>query len=40
LVVTDNRRRFIALLRHGIRVLTAAEFGEELDAQPSRRDAR
>jgi predicted nucleic acid-binding protein len=39
LVVTDNRRHFVALLRHGIRVLTAAEFAEELDAQPSRREA-
>lgn len=29
LVVTDNRRHFVSLLRHGIRVLTAAEFAEE-----------
>ncbi len=29
LVVTDNRRHFVGLLRHGIRVVTAAEFAEE-----------
>ena len=29
IVVTDNRRHFVGLLRHGIRVLTAAEFAEE-----------
>lgn len=29
LVVTDNRRHFISLLRHGIRVVTGAEFVEE-----------
>jgi len=29
LVVTDNRRHFVPLLRHGIRVLTAAEFADE-----------
>jgi predicted nucleic acid-binding protein len=29
LVVTENRRHFMPLLRHGIRVLTAAEFVEE-----------
>ena len=28
-VVTDNRRHFAALLRHDIRVWTAAEFAEE-----------
>ena len=27
-VVTDNRRHFTPLLRHGIRVLSAAEFAE------------
>lgn len=30
LVVTDNRRHFTSLLRHGIRVLTPAELVEEL----------
>jgi predicted nucleic acid-binding protein len=30
IVVTDNRRHFVPLLRHGIRVLTAAEFAKEL----------
>jgi predicted nucleic acid-binding protein len=30
LVVTDNRRHFTPLLRHGIRVLTPAELIEEL----------
>ena len=29
-VVTDNRRHFVPLLRHGIRVLTAAEFAAAL----------
>jgi predicted nucleic acid-binding protein len=29
IVVTDNRRHFIGLMRYGIRVLTAAEFVEE-----------
>jgi predicted nucleic acid-binding protein len=29
LVVTDNRRHFVSLLRHGIRVLTAREFADE-----------
>lgn len=29
-VVTNNRRHFVSLLRHGIRVLTAAELIEEL----------
>ena len=29
LVVTDNRRHFVGLLRYGIRVLTAAEFADE-----------
>jgi predicted nucleic acid-binding protein len=28
-VVTDNRRHFVALLRYGIRVLTAAEYADE-----------
>lgn len=28
-VVTDNRRHFVALLRHGIRVLGAEEYAEE-----------
>jgi len=28
-VVTDNRRHFVSLMRHGVRVLTAAEFAEE-----------
>jgi len=28
-VVTDNRRHFVALLRHGIRVWSASEFVEE-----------
>lgn len=28
-VVTDNRRHFVALLRHGIRVWTAEEYAEE-----------
>jgi predicted nucleic acid-binding protein len=31
-VVTDNRRHFTALLRHGIRVATAAEFAAEAGA--------
>ena len=30
LVVTENRRHFVPLMRYGIRVLTAAEFAEEL----------
>lgn len=30
IVVTDNRRHFVGLLKHGLRVLTAAEF---VDAQ-------
>lgn len=29
LVVTDNRRHFVGLMRHGIRVLTAVEFAGE-----------
>ena len=29
LVVTENRRHFVPLMRYGIRVLTAAEFAEE-----------
>ena len=29
-LVTDNRRHFTSLLRHGLRVLTTAEFVEEL----------
>lgn len=29
LVVTENRRHFVGLMRHGIRVLTAAEFADE-----------
>jgi predicted nucleic acid-binding protein len=29
-VVTENRRHFTSLLRHGIRVLTTAEFVEDL----------
>ena len=29
-VVTDNRRHFVPLLRHGVRVLTAAEYAGEL----------
>jgi predicted nucleic acid-binding protein len=29
-LVTDNRRHFTSLLRHGVRVLTTAEFVEEL----------
>jgi predicted nucleic acid-binding protein len=29
MVVTDNRRHFVPLMRYGIRVLTAAEFAEE-----------
>lgn len=38
-VVTENRRHFTSLLRHGIRVLTASEFVDELpsvspDARP------
>lgn len=28
-VVTENRRHFIPLMKHGIRVLTAGEFAEE-----------
>ena len=28
-VVTENRRHFVQLMRHGIRVLTAEEFAEE-----------
>lgn len=31
LIVTENRRHFTALLKHGIRVLTAAELSAELD---------
>jgi hypothetical protein len=31
-VVTDNRRHFTGLLRHGIRVVTGAELAVELDA--------
>lgn len=30
LVVTENQRDFVSLLRHGLRVLTAAEFLDEL----------
>jgi toxin FitB len=29
IVVTDNRRHFVSLLRHGIRVVTAREFADE-----------
>jgi len=29
LVVTENRRHFVPLMRYGIRVLTAAEFADE-----------
>ena len=29
LVVTENRRHFVPLMRYGVRVLTAAEFAEE-----------
>jgi predicted nucleic acid-binding protein len=29
IVVTENRRHFVPLMRYGIRVLTAAEFAEE-----------
>ncbi len=29
IVVTDNRRHFVGLMRYGIRVLTAAEFVDE-----------
>jgi toxin FitB len=32
LVVTENRRHFIPLMRYGIRVLTAVEFAEEFAA--------
>jgi len=32
LVVTENRRHFVPLMRYGIRVLTAAEFAEEYSA--------
>ena len=28
-VVTENRRHFVPLMRYGIRVLTAAEFADE-----------
>jgi predicted nucleic acid-binding protein len=31
-VVTDNRRHFASLLRHGVRVQTAAEFATALDS--------
>lgn len=31
IVVTDNRRDFLSLLRHNIRVLTAGEFAAESD---------
>jgi predicted nucleic acid-binding protein len=31
-VVTENRRHLVALMRYGIRVLTAAEFAEEYGA--------
>ena len=31
-VVTENRRHFVPLMRYGIRVLTAAEFAEEYGA--------
>ena len=34
-VVTDNRRPFVALLRHGIRVWSAAEYVEGLGLQPT-----
>ena len=29
LVVTDNRRHFVGLMRYGVRVLTAVEFADE-----------
>lgn len=29
IVVTDNRRHFVGLMRHGIRVMTAVEFADE-----------
>lgn len=32
IVVTDNRRHFIGLQRHGVRVLTAQEFRQELES--------
>jgi predicted nucleic acid-binding protein len=32
LVVTENRRHFVPLMRYGIRVLTAEEFAEEYGA--------
>ena len=32
LIVTDNRRHFTSLLRHGVRVLGTEEFSRELDA--------
>jgi len=31
-VVTENRRHFVPLMRYGIRVLTAAEFADEYSA--------
>ena len=34
LVVTDNRRHFTSLLRHGIRVLVGSEAADELIAEP------
>ena len=37
LVVTENRRHFSSLLRHGIRVLTAAELVQELGTRQSGR---
>jgi hypothetical protein len=32
-VVTDNRRHFTSLLRHGIRVLVGSEAADELIAE-------
>jgi predicted nucleic acid-binding protein len=32
-VVTDDRRHFVPLLRYGIRVLSAAEFVEERERE-------
>jgi predicted nucleic acid-binding protein len=33
-LVTDNRRHFTSLLRHGVRVLTSRELLAELSASP------
>jgi predicted nucleic acid-binding protein len=35
-IVTDNRRHFLAALRHGIRVETPAEFLQGLKGKPAR----